>query len=279
MRHPERHTTPGAVGELSYLAWPGPRDVPPILYLHPVNTAAAVWSRVADQLGDHRPALAVDYRAHGRSEAGGTYHPADFAADALAVLDAREVARAHIVCGSIGGAVATEILAAAPDRVASIAAFGATLTVGANKTVLEEFEHDLRVLGVRGWFVRHGGEILGPSSRAAAARELVELAAEGRHGDRDLDIVVEILRTTFGYADSRPAAETLRGRQVLPPARVFVGTHDPTCPLTMAQELATALSGEVRTMLDLGHLPMLEDPHATATAIREFHAEFSEDVP
>lgn len=273
MPHGERRSTRGGAGTLSYLAWPGPDSTTPILYLHPVNTAAAVWTWVADELGEDRGAFAVDYRAHGRSAAGGPYHPADYAADALAVLDAEAVARAHVVCGSIGGAVAVELAVAAPDRVASIAAFGATLRVGWAEPLLDETEEDLRALGVREWFVRHGGEILGPATRPDAADRLVELASTGREGDRDLDTVVEVLRTTFGRADSRPAAARLGTPR--PPARVFVGTHDPTCPPAMAEELAGALDAEVRTITDIGHLPMLEDPAGSADLLRAFHDEVS----
>jgi 3-oxoadipate enol-lactonase len=143
MPHAERLATQGKAGELSYLSWPGPSTVTPILYLHPVNTAAAIWSAVAAEVGAGRPALAVDYRAHGGSEAGGPYHPVDYAMDALAVLDAAEVARAHVVCGSIGGAVATELALAAPERVAGIAAFGATLGLFWDTAALTEMERSL----------------------------------------------------------------------------------------------------------------------------------------
>ncbi|MFR9807375.1 alpha/beta fold hydrolase [Pseudonocardia sp. RS010] len=273
MPHAERHATQGKAGELSYLAWPGPGDATPILYLHPVNTAAAVWSAVAEELGDARAAFAVDYRAHGRSEAAGPYFPADYATDALAVLDACDVERAHLACGSIGGAVAAEFAVAAPERVASIVAFGATLRVGWDEAALDDTERDLRALGVREWFVRHGAGILGPASRPEAAAELVELASAGRNGDRELDTVVEVLRTTFGLADSRSAGATLGARATRVPARVFVGTHDPTCPPAMAHELASALGGDVHIMVGIGHLPMLEDPGATAAGIRGFHAD------
>ncbi|MGD9986223.1 alpha/beta fold hydrolase [Pseudonocardia sp.] len=277
MPHAERHTTPGKAGELSYLAWPGDPGATPILYLHPVNTAAAVWSAVAGELGDARAAIAVDYRAHGYSAPGGPYLPADYASDALAVLDAVGLERAHVVCGSIGGAVATELALAAPGRVASVAAFGATLRVGWDEATIDDTERDLRALGVREWFRRHGAGILGPASRPGAAAELVELAAGGPDGDRPLDTVVEVLRTTFVVADSRPAGAALAARAERVPARVFVGTHDPTCPEAMAHELAAAFGGDVRTMTGIGHLPMLEDPAGTAAGIRDFHDRLTGD--
>ncbi|WP_431910338.1 alpha/beta fold hydrolase [Amycolatopsis thermoflava] len=274
MSHAERRSAEGKAGTLSFLDWPGAGRATPVLYLHPVNTAAAVWSSVVAELDGPGRALAVDYRAHGGSEAGAPYYPADYAADALAVLDAAGARRAHVVCGSIGGAVAVELAAAAPERVASIVAFGATLRLGWDTALLDETEADLRAFGVRDWFARHAGDILGPASRPDAAARLVELASVGRDGDRDLDTVVEVLRTTFGLADSRAAAVAVATDP--PPARVFVGEYDPTCPLPMAEELAAGLRADVHTMPGIGHLPMLEDPAGTTVAIRAFHAEIGQ---
>jgi pimeloyl-ACP methyl ester carboxylesterase len=174
--------------------------------------------------------------------------------------------------------VATELALTAPERVASIAAFGATLGLFWDTVALREMTQSLRSLGVREWFVRHGGGIFGPAARADAAARLTELATTGRDGDRDLDTVVELTLTTFGYADSRPAAGALAGRGDRPPTRVFVGTYDPTCPPAMADELAAALGGDLRILDDIGHLPMLEDPVATAAGIREFHGGLAEDL-
>lgn len=273
----QRRSTQGKAGELSYLSWPGQGDRTPILFLHPVNTAAAIWSLVAAALragepGSQPPAVAVDYRAHGGSEAGGPFFPADYASDALAVLDACEIDRAHVVSGSIGGAVAAELAAVAGERVASIAAFGATLGLNWAKDALTEMEQSLRALGVREWFVAHGAAIFGPGSRPEAPGELTELATTGRDGDRDLDTVIELTLTTFGFADGRPAAEKVLARAERPPARVFVGTHDPTCPPAMARELAAALGGDLRILEGIGHLPMIEDPAGTAAGIAEFIA-------
>ncbi len=87
--------------------------------------------------------------------------------------------------------------------------------------------------------------------------------------------MVTVLRTTFGAADARATAAGLTDR---PPARVVVGTHDPTCPPEMARELAAALGGDrggvdVETVPDIGHLPMLEDPRGVAESVRRFQEE------
>ena len=121
----------------------------------------------------------------------------------------------------------------------------------------------LREMGVRRWFDKHGDGILGPKAKANAATELTRLAVG--HG-REVPLVTDVIWETFGKANSRPSV----GRLVepRPPAIVVVGTHDPTCPLAMAEELAAALHAPAPLILDdIGHLPMLEDPQQVASLI------------
>lgn len=254
----ERFDVAGPAGRVSALHWPGPAEATGVLLLHPVNTAARVWEEVAPLL--NRPVVAVDYRGHGGSEPGDSYLPADFAADALAVLDKLGWPRVHLAGGSIGGAVAVELAAMMPDRVASIGAFGATLHIGTPADELDATVAGLRELGVDETFRQHGRLIVGSRALPGSADRFVELG-----GGRDLQVVVEIVRTTFGVADARPAA----GRLPKIPALVAVGTEDPTCPVAMAAELAGYLATEVRLIEGIGHLPMVEAPDEVAELLRE----------
>lgn len=208
-----RFTIDGPVARLSALRWDGPGGAAPVLLLHPVNTAAAVWADVAPSLA--RPVAAVDYRGHGSSDPGPSYLPADFAADALAVLDHLGWDRVHLVGGSIGGAVATEVAARIPDRVLSIACFGATLRIGMSEAEVAPLLAGLRELGVDEMFRQHGAQVVGPRALPGVGERFAKLG-----GSRDVDVVAEIVRTTFSLADSRPAASTLPRR----PALVAVGT-------------------------------------------------------
>lgn len=255
-----RFVVEGPVGRVSALRWDGPEGAAPVLLLHPVNTAAAVWADVAPSLA--RPAAAVDYRGHGSSDAGPPYLPADFAADALAVLDDLGWERVHLVGGSIGGAVAVEVAARIPDRVLSIGCFGATLRIGMSESDVASLLTGLRELGVDEMFRRHGPQVVGPRARPGSGEQLVELA-----GGRDLEVVTEIVWTTFSVADSRSVAATLPPR----PALVAVGTHDPTCPPVMAEELAGFLGTDVASLDGIGHLPMLEAPLEVTELLTALH--------
>ncbi|WP_051792575.1 alpha/beta fold hydrolase [Amycolatopsis jejuensis] len=262
-----RYWTPGPHGLLSYLRWPGPGE--PILFLHPVNTAARVWTGIAERVD--RASVAVDFRGHGRSEPGSSYLPQDYARDALAVLDYLEIDRVHVVGGSLGGAIAVELTALAPRRVASIALFGASLCIGFPAAQTAVMVESLRDLGVDGFFAKHGGEILGPDAAPEAAEELVRLAS-----GRKVGCVAAIIADAFEVADSRPTARALTA---IPPALVAVGSHDPTCPLSMARELGAALGVEPVVMEGIGHLPMIEDPGASAALVEAFFARVETPYP
>ena len=127
-----RDTARGPAGAISYMVWEGPAGSghQPLLCLHPINTGAEIWAEISALLSEERTVVAFDYRGHGDSVMSGPFGAAHYAADGLAVLDHIGIARAHLAAGSIGGAVAIEMLAAAPSRILSVAAFGATMRIG-----------------------------------------------------------------------------------------------------------------------------------------------------
>jgi pimeloyl-ACP methyl ester carboxylesterase len=253
----------GPAGRISALHWGGALDRVPVMYLHPVNTGAAVWRDVADALGG--PAVALDYRGHGGSAPGPRYLPEDYAQDALAVVRHLGWTRYHLAAGSIGGAVAVEVAARATYRVASIAGFGATLRIGLSEPNLAPLLDEVRRLGgIGAWFELHGPELVG----ARAAPSVVDVLSELSAG-RDLDTVEAVTRATFSTADSRLTAARLP--RPLPPAYVAYGTEDPTTPRSMADELAQYLGTRAVPIPGLGHLPMLEAPDTVAEMLDTLH--------
>ncbi|MGH3452770.1 MAG: 3-oxoadipate enol-lactonase [Nocardioidaceae bacterium] len=94
---------------------------PPVLLVNGLGTTLEVWDRVVPGLSEEGRVVRYDLRGHGRTPATpGPYTIAELAADALAVLDAVGVERAHVVGTSLGGMVAQWLASNVPDRVARL---------------------------------------------------------------------------------------------------------------------------------------------------------------
>lgn len=98
---------------------------PPVLFVSGTSVDRTIWGgQVAPLMGRYR-CVTFDNRDVGESAlARAPYTPRDMAADAVAVLDAVGVERAHVVGHSLGGAVAQELALAVPARVASLVLVG-----------------------------------------------------------------------------------------------------------------------------------------------------------
>jgi pimeloyl-ACP methyl ester carboxylesterase len=91
---------------------------PPLLLVHGLGYCRAGWGPAADMLAEHFRVIRFDNRGVGDSDKPrGPYTVGVLAHDALAVLDAAQVDRAHVVGVSLGGLVAQTLAAAEPDRV------------------------------------------------------------------------------------------------------------------------------------------------------------------
>ena len=99
----------------------GPTGAPVLLLLHSLGTSLHVWDPQVAALGTEFRIIRPDLRGHGlTSVTTGPYTIEMLAGDALALLDALGVKRAHVVGLSIGGLIAQAICAAAPDRALSL---------------------------------------------------------------------------------------------------------------------------------------------------------------
>lgn len=108
------------VGELRLAArvW-GPAEAPPVIALHGWLDNAASFERLAPLLGGLR-IVALDLPGHGHSEhrpPGCWYHLTDYVADVLAAADDLGLERFSLLGHSLGGAVATLLAAARPERI------------------------------------------------------------------------------------------------------------------------------------------------------------------
>ena len=96
---------------------------PALLLLNPLGTSLEIWDDSFEALSEHYEVIRYDVRGHGESTTGSKTELTmeQLARDALAVLDACGIARAHLCGLSIGGMTAMQIATLLPDRVLKIA--------------------------------------------------------------------------------------------------------------------------------------------------------------
>ncbi|WP_076591108.1 alpha/beta fold hydrolase [Herminiimonas arsenitoxidans] len=180
----------------------------------------------------------------------------DMASDAVGVLDALDIKKAHIVGASMGGMIAQIVAANYPERTLSLTSIMSTSgrrglpgpTKAARKVlfakppdpsdqkaVIEHFVNTMEVIGSPGYPVAH--EVLQERIAQSVQRSLApvatsrQLLAIGASGDR-----VELLKT------------------VRVPTLVIHGADDPLLPVACGRETAELIPNAVMQEIDgMGH--------------------------
>ena len=100
------------------IAWERRGSGPPLLLIHGLGYARWGWEPVVDDLAEAHEVILFDNRGVGESDAPlGPYTAPMLAEDAVSVLDAAGLERAHVLGTSLGGMVALQVALDRPDRV------------------------------------------------------------------------------------------------------------------------------------------------------------------
>ena len=118
----------------------------PVLLIAGLGSNTELWHRQTPVLEEHHLVVRFDNRGAGRSDVPpGPYTVKDMASEAVQLLDALDIAAAHIVGSSMGGMVAQEVAIQYPDKALSLTLIatqcGGTHSFGAaseNAVALEE---------------------------------------------------------------------------------------------------------------------------------------------
>ncbi len=242
---------------------------PDVVLIAGIGDDHHVWDPVFDQLARYHRVTAFDNRGVGRSPLGEepVTIPA-MTADAVGLMGALGVERAHVVGSSMGGAIAQELALTAPEAVASLVLVG---------TWGERDEHLSRA-------IRHIGYLLGTIEDPAEAFDAVALwAYSGQaHADgtvaRLLDAALasdspdqsleDFERTTEALVEHDPGA---RLGEIVAPTLVLVGSEDRLCPPRLGTRLAELIPGSrLQVVPDRSHQPFQEDPDRFAELVEDF---------
>lgn len=243
---------------------------PPLLLLGGLGASTLLWFRQIDALRRRFRVVAPDNRGAGRSDAPpGPYTIALLAADALAVLDALGIERAHVLGASMGGYIAQELALAHPDRVDRLVLACTTMGgpdgVAPEPGVLEAFfatdvdpaAHLRRLYGLFAapeWLRTHAALVDGfIAHRLRTPTPSHAFAAQAE------------------AAGAFDASTRLAGLRV--PTLVLHGTDDRVVPAANAQRLAAAVPGALLQLIPgTGHVFFQEQPEAFNAAVERFLA-------
>ena len=108
----------------------GPERAPWLIFSNSLATSLAMWDEQAAALSNSFRVLRYDQRGHGGSDAPAGRYPFDtLLDDALALMDALGIAKAHFAGLSMGGATALGLAERRPDRFARIVVADFTLPI------------------------------------------------------------------------------------------------------------------------------------------------------
>ncbi|MET0188511.1 MAG: alpha/beta hydrolase [Pseudonocardia sediminis] len=123
------------------------RATEPVLLIADADRPGPAWpDALVDRLRTRHRVIRYDHRDTGRSTHAYDEHPydlADLAGDAVTVLDACDVGRAHVVGMGLGGTLAQLLLLDHPDRLAGAALLGSTALEGTDDPPLPRPARDV----------------------------------------------------------------------------------------------------------------------------------------
>ena len=248
----------------------------PLLLISGLATDLRIWACQRMVFGRRYRCIALDNRGSGRSgKPEGPYSLEQMAADAVAVLDAEGVGRAHVVGHSMGSYVAQVLAVQHPDRVRSLTLAGTACRHQQWRLdLLAQWQETARSRGVHAWARRAFPWLLG--RRTARTFGLF------------INLVWPILLQQPAHAfDSQieallgaPDCERGRLSGIDVPTLVVAGGSDTLTTPADAAEVASIVPGaRLVTLKGAGHGLMLEAAPDFNAAVLDFLSEVGRRTP
>lgn len=268
----------------------GSPEAPLLMFSHGFSLDMTTWREQWSDLGDEFRCVALDHRAHGRSEVPptGDVTLRSMGRDLATVLDAVAYEKRAVLIGHSMGAIAILALAEQrPDlfgeRIVGVALLGASasdLLRGAMGGVTDLLRPRLGSVAAAARRVdRLRKAILaGPGDVPAIVARVTQFAPEAP--DEVVNHVLHLAERTSSlvWTDGLSELIGMDFRHALPritvPALVAVGDQDRVTPPAAAVELAGALpEGRLFIIEGAGHVAMLERPERLNPELRAFARE------
>jgi pimeloyl-ACP methyl ester carboxylesterase len=246
------------------IAWESQGTGAPVLLVQGLGYARWGWDPVVPGLAEHFRVLSFDNRGIGESDKpAGPYTAREMADDALQVLDEAGLERAHVVGSSLGGMIAQEVAAAAPERVDKLV-LCSTTPGGPDAVPMPD-------VTVR---------LLGEAATLAPEDVLRRFVANALAGSAPAELVDEIYARRVanppdpaGWQAQAAAGTTFPGVDgaISAPTLIVHGTDDNVVDYRNAELLAARIPGaRVELVPGGGHLFFWEQPQTFVRIVSEF---------
>ncbi len=253
--------------EVAYDRW-GRRDGPAVLLIQGLGMDSRGWALQRMALGRRYRCFAPDNRGVGQTGAvPGPYSLDRMARDAVAVLDAEGVSRAHIIGASMGGVIAQIIGVLHPERTRSLVlACTSCRHHQWRRELLQEWADAVLERGSTAALGDDGLRwLVGPRLRKRFGMWLNILARILLHADPK-----GFARQVQAILDA-PDALRFELRHVRVPALVITGSQDALTPIGDAEELAEMIPfAQLVELRGAAHGVMVEAPNAFNDAVLDF---------
>ncbi len=247
------------------IKWESTGEGPPLLLIQGLGYGRWGWDPIVPGLvAAHYRVVSFDNRGIGESDKpAGPYTAAQMAGDALQVLDEAGIDRAHVLGASLGGMIAQELVAAAPERVEKLVL---CCTTPGGPTAVPMPEVTMQLFAE--------APSLAPD---VAMRRFIEnaLGSELRK-----ELVDELLARRVasppdpaGWQAQAAAGIGFKGveAEIAAPTLILAGTADNVVDYRNADVLAARIPGaRVELFEGAGHLFFWEEPDESVRIITEF---------
>lgn len=276
-------------GPLHYLDFGGPADGPAIVCVHGLGGSAVNWSAIAPLLTERYRVLAPDLAGHGLTQSAG--RGTGVAANRALLhrfIDSGPGSPVILMGNSMGGMISLLEASAAPDAVAGLilidpalpllpaqqdplvtAMFILSATPGMGRVMLRRHRRvsaEALVASTMALCCADSSRV--PAEVVAQHVELVRRRAAFTDSRRDLAATTRSVVATLGF---RGKAYRRGIRSIGCPVLLLHGERDRLVPVGAARAVARANpSWSLVVLPGVGHVPQLEAPRGSATAINQW---------